>query len=118
MKDGTHLILDLKDCKESKKLLDEKFIKNFLLELVKIIKMKPLTRPKVLYYEHGEKEESGVTGFIIISDSHISVHTYPFKKSLYFDLFSCKKFDSEKVINYLEETFKPGKTARKLLITR
>ena len=67
------------------------------------------------YYEHKEKEESGITGFIIIADSHISVHTYPFKKSLYLDLFSCKGFDFKQVINYIKERFKPEKLAKKLI---
>ncbi len=115
MKDATHLILDLKDCKEIEKLSNEKFVRGFLLELVEIIKMKALTKPNVLYYKHEEKEESGITGFIIISNSHISVHTYPFKKSLYLDLFSCKRFDSDKVINYVKEIFEPKNLIKKLI---
>ncbi len=117
MKNGTHLIIDLKECEKIERLSNSKFIENFLLELVKMTEMKAITKPKVLYYEHEEKEESGVTGFIIISDSHASIHTYPFKKSLYFDLFSCKEFNSEKIINYVRETFKP-KSIKKLLIQR
>lgn len=115
MKDGKHLILDLKDCKNIEKLSNEEYIKSFLLELVKISKMKAITRPNVLYYEHKEKEESGITGFIIIADSHISIHTYPFKKSLYFDLFSCKRFNSQKVINYVQETFGSKRLTKKLI---
>jgi len=115
MKDGTHLILDLKDCKEIERLSNEKLIKNFFLELVKISEMKAITKPSVLYYEHKEKEESGITGYIIISDSHISVHTYPFKKSLYLDLFSCRRFDSDKISDYTKELFKPNKTTKKLI---
>lgn len=115
MKDATHLILDLKDCKNLEKLSNKKFIESFLLELVKISKMKAITKPSVLNHEHEEKEESGITGFIIISDSHISIHTYPFKKSLYLDLFSCKRFDFSKIINYVQETFEPGKLTKKLM---
>jgi len=115
MKNGTHLILDLKECKEYEKLSNKKFIESFLLNLVKISKMKAITKPNVLYYKHKEKEESGVTGFIIIADSHISIHTYPFKKSLYLDLFSCKNFYSQKIINYVQETFEPEKLTKKLI---
>ncbi len=115
MKDATHLILDLKDCKNLEKLSNKKFIESFLLELVKISKMKAITKPKVLYYENKEKEESGITGFIIISDSHISIHTFPFKKSLYLDLFSCKNFDSKEIINYVKRTFEPGKLTKRLM---
>lgn len=117
MEEGMHLILDLKECRKIEKLSDVKFIESFLLELVKVIEMKAITRPNVLYYEHEKMKESGITGFIIIADSHISVHTYPFKKSLYFDLFSCKKFDFERVITYVKEKFEP-KLMRQLLLTR
>jgi S-adenosylmethionine decarboxylase len=115
MKDGTHLILDLKDCEEIKRLSSKRFIRKFILKAVDISKMKPISKPMVIYYEPKEKEESGVTGFIIILDSHISVHTYPFKKSLYFDLFSCKSFDSDKMIDYSKEVFKPKRIHKKLI---
>ncbi|MEM2121636.1 MAG: S-adenosylmethionine decarboxylase [Candidatus Woesearchaeota archaeon] len=115
MKDATHLILDIKECEEFKKLFSKKIIKNCLLELVKISKMKAITKPLVFYYNHKEKQESGVTGFIIISDSHISIHTYPYKKSLYLDLFSCKSFDSDKIYSFIKNEFKPSKTNKKLI---
>ena len=107
MKDGTHLIIDLKGCKNLERLSDKRFIESFLLELVRIAKMKAITKPNVLYYEHEDREESGVTGFVIIAESHVSVHTYPFKESLYLDLFSCKIFDSKKITDYIKETFQP-----------
>ena len=115
MKDGKHLILDLKCCENMEKLLDTSFIESFLLELVRISEMKAITKPKVLYYEHEKKEESGVTGFVIISDSHISIHTYPAKKALYLDLFSCKQFDADKIVNYVKETFEPKEVKKRLI---
>lgn len=115
MKDGTHLIIDLKGCKNIEKLSDKKFIEKFILELVEIAKMKAITKPLVLYYDHEEKEESGVTGFVIIADSHISLHTYPFKESLYLDLFSCKVFDSKKIIGFIKDTFKPETITDRLI---
>lgn len=115
VKDGTHLIIDLKGCRNLERLSDKRFIESFLLELVGIAKMKAITKPNVLYYEHEEKEESGVTGFVIISDSHISIHTYPFKKSLYLDLFSCKIFDSKKIVGYIKGIFQPESITDKLV---
>ncbi|MBU1289815.1 S-adenosylmethionine decarboxylase [Patescibacteria group bacterium] len=115
MKDGNHLILDLKNCEKIEKLSSKKFVENFIFELVKIAEMKAIIKPKVLYYEHEEKEESGVTGFVIIADSHVSIHTYPFKESLYLDLFSCKKFNSRKIVNLVQKTFEPKKLTKKLI---
>jgi len=115
MKDGTHLILDLKECKNLDNLSNKKFIESLLLDLVKITGMKAITEPSVFYYENKEKEESGITGFVIISDSHISIHTYPFKKSLYLDLFSCRNFDSKEIINCIKEIFEPERLTKRII---
>ncbi len=115
MKDGTHLILDLKECKNVDNLSNERFIKNLILDLIKITGMKAITKPSVLYYEHKEKKESGITGFVIISDSHTSIHAYPFKKSLYLDLFSCRNFGSKEIINCIKEIFKPEKLTKRII---
>ena len=115
MEDGKHLIIDLKNCKNLEILSDTRFIEKFLLKLVDIAEMKAITKPKVLYYEHEDEKESGVTGFVIISDSHISIHTYPVKKTLYMDLFSCKQFDVEKIVNYVTDTFKSSKFEKRLI---
>lgn len=45
----------------------------------------------------------GLTAFQILSESHISVHTYPEKQSYYFDVYSCKGFDYNSIINILKE---------------
>jgi hypothetical protein len=48
MKQGFHLIIDLKDCKNSEKLLDKEFVKNFLESLAKLIEMKIIFGPEVI----------------------------------------------------------------------
>ncbi|MBT4277424.1 S-adenosylmethionine decarboxylase proenzyme [Candidatus Falkowbacteria bacterium] len=117
MKNGTHLLVDIKNCKKIKELSDTKVITSFLVKLIKLAKMKAITEPKVMYYEHEDKIESGITGFVIIADSHVSIHTYPLKKSFYLDLFSCKKFNEKEIIKYTNEFF-GGKKIKSQLIKR
>jgi len=41
-------------------------------------------------------EPQGVTGVILLAESHFSVHTYPENDKLFFDLFCCKKIENVK----------------------
>ena len=52
--------------------------------------------------DKNKKNNSGYSLFGIISESHISIHTFPEENYFSFDLYSCKNFDT----NYLEEIFK------------
>tara|TARA_S200002703_G_scaffold42968_1_gene37394 strand:- start:239 stop:568 length:330 start_codon:yes stop_codon:yes gene_type:complete len=45
--------------------------------------------------------EKGVTAFLVLGESHISVHTYPENNAYYFDVFSCKNFNVTKVVRIL-----------------
>ena len=51
----------------------------------------------------------GVTGVLVLSESHFSVHTYPENDSVYLDIFCCSEtFDPEKagrtILRVLEAT--------------
>jgi S-adenosylmethionine decarboxylase len=47
----------------------------------------------------------GLTGFQILSESHISVHTYPEFSSYHLDVFSCKWFDYNRILNILTDVW-------------
>ena len=42
----------------------------------------------------------------IISESHITIHTFPEENYFSFDLYSCTKFDTELLINIFKEEIK------------
>ena len=43
--------------------------------------------------------------FLVLGESHISVHTYPEDNAYYFDVFSCKDFNANEVVKILISTF-------------
>lgn len=95
-----HLLIE---CTLKQNITDEKFIKNWLRRLVKILDMEVFGGPYVKYC-HDEGND-GLSGFIWLKTSHISVHFWnnngkPFLK---FDAYSCRKFGLEPVINHLEK---------------
>ncbi|OLD78047.1 hypothetical protein AUF62_03320, partial [archaeon 13_1_20CM_52_20] len=96
---GPHLTLDLSEC-NSEKLSDLSYIYDLLDELPDVIDMHKITAPYVFVYKpKGNPTEWGISGFVIIAESHISIHTFPDNKHAFMDIFSCKQFDIHKAVN-------------------
>ncbi len=105
---GPHLTLDGYDC-DPRKLDDMNFLYGFLDTMPARIGMTKLMPPMCLYYDaQGKPEDRGLSGFVIIAESHISIHTYPEKRFLTFDIYSCKKFDIDKTVEFVVKAFGIG----------
>ena len=111
---GNHLIIEGFDC-NSEKIDDENLIKNVLEELVQKFELYKLSEPVVVRAEPRGTDPGGVTGMVLISQSHISIHTYPKKKWVAMDIFSCKEFDPEEVCNYVKEKFEIGEIRERMI---
>jgi hypothetical protein len=48
----------------------------------------------------------GYSTFLMIAESHLSIHTFPEQNYLTFDCYSCKDFNHAKVVELLTEGFK------------
>ncbi len=57
----------------------------------------------------------GFPGFVLIAESHISVHTFPEKQYLSLDMFSCKPFDTDLAVETIKKYFKIQKYEMKVL---
>ena len=53
--------------------------------------MTKITQPYAFKYEGLVPEDKGITGFVVIAESHISVHTYPEIGLLMVDILTCGK---------------------------
>ena len=47
----------------------------------------------------------GYSSFVMIAESHISIHTFPELNYISFDCYSCKYFETDKVIEIFKEYF-------------
>lgn len=55
---------------------------------------------------NGQKDPGGWTGFVVIQESHISIHTFPARGFVSADVYTCKNgLDIEFVVNYFKEAF-------------
>lgn len=102
---GPHLMLDISGCDVSK-LNSLEFCQKFLSELPGQIGMTKIYGPVVMRYnDENDPLESGVTGLVVIAQSHISIHTYPEKNYAFIDVFSCRYFDHKMVTEKIIELF-------------
>jgi S-adenosylmethionine decarboxylase len=101
---GPHLIIDGSDCNRDK-LADRTFIEQVLHDLPSLIEMTPIGGPYVVEYQAPDPDYSGISGSVIIAESHIAIHTFPELGYLTFDVFSCRDFDPEVAATYLEQAF-------------
>ena len=87
-----HLIID-GNGGDPEKLGDVDLVFRFIDEYPPSIGMTKIIPPQVYTYHGRVPEDWGVSGFVLIAESHISVHTFPARGYVNIDIFSCKDFD-------------------------
>src|SRR3989338_10084739 len=90
-----------------KKLNDKELVLKCLSKLPEKLGMKKLSQPEIYFAKGNDKKDhGGWSGFVIIEESHISIHTFPLRKFLSADVYSCKEgLDRSKIIAYFKEQF-------------
>lgn len=87
------------------KMHDRDLLLSFLNEYPVTLGMKKICEPTVLRYDASKPEDSGLSGFVMIAESHISVHTFPHRNYINIDIFSCNSFDAKKATKDIENIF-------------
>jgi len=87
-------------------LADEQFINKFLDAYPSKIGMTVIRAPQVSKCIGAKPEDWGISGYVLIIESHISVHTFPEHLYVCIDIFSSKEFDCEQATRDLKEEFK------------
>jgi len=94
---GEHIIIDIIEI-ENKEIL--KYSKIIIEILNKIVEKYKLNVVGEAIYQF---EPYGVTGIYILSESHLSIHTYVEEGKVAIDLYSCSKLNN---LEDLEDFFK------------
>ena len=100
---------------DPEKLQDVDLIQGFLDEYPSTIGMTKVVPPQVYTYHGKVPGDWGVSGFVIIAESHISIHTFPEKDYVFMDVFSCRSFDVEKAFRLLANAFEAKKVIKKVV---
>jgi S-adenosylmethionine decarboxylase len=96
---GSHVIVDVYGAKN---LSDIDYMKKFFLESIEIC---GATLLNIDFHSFGLN--SGISGVAILSESHMSVHTWPEYDYFALDIFMCGNCDPKKSIPILKQYFRP-----------
>jgi S-adenosylmethionine decarboxylase len=97
---GTHLLVDLWGATN---LCDPELIDRALREAAEA------AGATILHsHFHHFSPNGGVSGVLVLAESHISIHTWPERDFAAIDIFMCGACDPHLSIPVLKETFKPA----------
>lgn len=103
---GEHLTIDGYGG-DFEKLNSRDVVFNCLNELPELVGMSKLSLP-VVYEAKGNdsKDPGGWSGFVVITESHISVHTFAARGFVSIDIYTCKNgLDTRYIVQYFVEKF-------------
>ena len=106
---GLHLTLDGYGG-SPERLGDRRVVRAWLDELPDALGMQKLIEPCLVEVDaRNEKDPGGITGFMLIAQSHLSIHTFPRRRFLTADVFTCQDhLDYESIRQSLISTFELG----------
>ena len=111
---GPHLTIDLQNC-DNHLLADKKLIYSVLRDMPENIGMTRISKPTVMHYSGRVPEDCGVTGVVVLAESHCSIHTFQEKGYCFVDIFSCKEFDIIGAVEYIVKVFNSQKFEYKIV---
>jgi len=99
---GTHIIIDINEINNNEMLKFNNSISNILDKIVSKFNLNVVG--KVIH----QFEPFGVTGVYVLSESHLSIHTFVEEKKVAMDLYTCNLLDNSiEIIEYIKEIFNP-----------
>lgn len=105
---GKHVILELYDC-PAPLLSDPELAETFMSNAAEAMQATIVLRT----FHHFAP--MGVSGVVVIQESHLTIHTWPEHGYAAIDIFTCGDIQLEKGIQYLEKQFQAGKKEVKFL---
>ena len=83
---------------------DAQFIRAFIADLAYTIGMTILNGPTVVSFkEFSGDPGAGLSGFAIIAESHIAIHTWPVEKFVMVDVVSCHPFNGTLANDFIKD---------------
>jgi len=109
---GYHLMVDAGKLQcPVDRLNDVTYLKRFISDLLKAVDMKAWGEPVIMRLTEKDGEfPDNLSGYTCIQALHTSsctLHICDKVGSLYFDLFSCRRFDNAVAVAVLQEYFQP-----------
>ena len=86
-------------------------------EMVEKALLKAVGKAGATYVSHDFHQFNpyGVSGVVVIAESHFTIHTWPEKDYAAVDIFTCGEMDADAAIEYLRSFFDAGQMTVKVL---
>ena len=107
-----HILADLYQCQEPQILASKIKLEKAILKIIQRARFNALTS---LFYKF---PDGGITGLILLSESHLAVHTWPEKSYVSLDIFLCNYSTDNndkvrKAFDLFQVLLKPLKTKKR-----
>ena len=99
---GSHLLAELFNCNENH-ISDVKKVEDVLLKAAE------LCNTTVIKQFFHEFSPYGVSGILVIAESHFTIHTWPEFEYAAVDIFTCGDIEYKRSIDFIKEEFEAGK---------
>ena len=99
-----HLMLELYGC-DRQTLSNEPLVRQVLDEYPAHVGMEKMSPVHLYDIETSNPLDAGLSGFVVIAQSHISLHAWPEYGEVDIDICSCKEFSQEDAITFAKEMF-------------
>jgi S-adenosylmethionine decarboxylase len=99
-----HLMLELYNI-EREILSNEPLMRRVLDEYPSRIGMEKVSPVHLYDIETSNPLDAGLSGFVVIAQSHVSLHAWPEYGEVDIDICSCKEFSQEDAIAFAKEIF-------------
>ncbi|MFM7458476.1 MAG: S-adenosylmethionine decarboxylase [bacterium] len=104
---GPHLVMEAYGC-DRRLMTDIESMIDLLDSLPGKMDMTKIMPPYAFKYKGKVPEEWGLSGVVLIAESHIALHTFPDQNGfLTVDIFSCKDFCIETAISEIVKVYNP-----------
>lgn len=113
---GFLLAIDLYDCRNG--VCDDfDLCYRFLDEVVRVLKMKRQAPPYLFRSDEREyPNKTGLSGWIPLIESGIQIHTLSQRNFISIDVYSCRRFDTEGLEEFVREFFHPSEVETQLIL--
>src|SRR3981081_4516592 len=99
-----HLMLELYNI-DRDILSDDALLRRTLNELPERVAMEKVSPVHLYDIDTSNPLDAGMSGFVVIAQSHISLHAWPEYGEVDIDICSCKEFSQEDAIAFAKEIF-------------
>ncbi|MDY6967701.1 MAG: adenosylmethionine decarboxylase [Spirochaetota bacterium] len=101
---GTQVIVELFDCNKVDINNTEK-VKEIMLNAARI------SKATIIEHIFHKFSPHGISGVIVISESHFTIHTWPEYGYVAVDIFTCGDFDYKAALDYIKTEFRSERSS-------